>query len=400
VSRPSFVRVGAAVPHRPTISVCILMTGNSAMAADCVDALRRSVLPTDTEILVVANGTPSDQIEALDRFDDIVMIRSRANLGFAGGNNLAAAVARGNMLVFINDDSMVEPGCIDVLVRAARADPTIGAVGSRISSVDGVLQEAGALVWADGAAVHIGAGTAGDGDVHGPLRDVDYVSANGLLVLRSVWDIVGGFDERFFPAYYEDVDLCFAVRAAGYRVVYQSDARLRHLESQSTSDRFRLFLLERNRRILVEKRSVELAVHERRPLVEGGRLFDRSIDRAITRAQRAAIDGRGAQDAESERPGGPRRRFSVELTEEAQRDRELRSQEAEADVRTEYIAELERQVVPRQQRIRELEKYVASLLSVRMKKVIRQLVRRSGSRRADGDPSGTDPAVKPFEDRS
>ena len=91
------------------------------------------------------------------------------------------------------------------------------------------------MLWSDGWVAHVGAGLPADSTAYQYVRYVDYVSANGLLVDRQAWDAVGGLDERYFPAYYEDVDLCLALWDHGYRVAYEPRARLRHLESQSTS---------------------------------------------------------------------------------------------------------------------------------------------------------------------
>ena len=85
------------------------------------------------------------------------------------------------------------------------------------------------------------------------LRDADYVSANGFLIRRSAWDAVGGFDDRYHPAYFEDVDLCMSLRDHGYRVLYEPRSLVHHLESQSTSKRYREFLLARNRAQFFEK---------------------------------------------------------------------------------------------------------------------------------------------------
>jgi hypothetical protein len=94
------------------------------------------------------------------------------------------------------------------------------------------------------------------------------------------WTAVGGFDERYFPAYCEDVDLCLALRKKGFRVVYEPRARLRHLESQSTTSRYRLFLLTRNRRRLVDKWEMELAALGDRPETIDDSAIERSVHRA------------------------------------------------------------------------------------------------------------------------
>jgi len=215
------LRRGGLVPATPCLSVCILVLEHTALALNCLDSLRRpGALPPGTELVVVANGTPNDQLDALTAHDDVVLVVNDVNLGFAGGCNQAASVARAPLLIFLNDDSTVEVGCIEALVRASSTDPAIGAVGARIVSADGTLQEAGSVIWRDGLTTHVGEGLSPDSIAFQESRDVDYASANGLLVTRRAWDAVGGFDERFYPAYFEDVDLCLSLVERGFRVRY------------------------------------------------------------------------------------------------------------------------------------------------------------------------------------
>ncbi|MGH3578597.1 MAG: glycosyltransferase family 2 protein, partial [Mycobacterium sp.] len=136
------------------------------------------------------------------------------------------------------------------------------------------------VLWSDGWAEHVGLGLPGDTHRYSYVRDVDYISANGLMVTRSAWDAVGGFDERYFPAYYEDVDLCMALRQHGFRVVYEPRARLSHLESQSTTSRYHNFLMTRNRKRLVDKWRAELATLGDRPQHIDASAIERSIHRA------------------------------------------------------------------------------------------------------------------------
>lgn len=271
------------VPTDPLVSVCVLVLSDAGLAMDCLDSLAHASGRHAVETVVVANGTPVDARYPLEQREDIVLVRSGTNLGFAGGNNLAAEVARGPYVLFLNDDSTIEEGYIDHLLATLERDPSIGAVGGRILSTDGSLQEAGSVLWNDGSASHVGLGLPSGTAEFSYVRDVDFVSANGLLVRRAVWDAVGGFDERYFPAYYEDVDLCMAVRQQGYRVAYEPRATLFHLENQSTPRRYRRFLLVRNRLRFVDKWSAELAASDSRPR----RIDQASIDHAIHRARGA-----------------------------------------------------------------------------------------------------------------
>jgi GT2 family glycosyltransferase len=276
------------------VSVCVLVLTDPTLALDCLDSLAAASVDYAVETIVVANGTSEEALSVLQSRDDIVLVRSGTNLGFAGGNNLAADLARGRFLLLINDDSTVEEGFVNRLVATAEADPTIGAVGGRILAADGSLQEAGSVLWRDGWATHVGLGLGPDTRAFDYVRDTDYVSANGMLVRRTAWDAVGGLDERYFPAYYEDVDLCLALHRREFRVVYEPRARLRHLESQSTPRRYRDFLLVRNRRLLVEKWTTDLEHLDDRPSVIDEVAIERSIHRARGQPPRLLVVAEGA----------------------------------------------------------------------------------------------------------
>src|SRR5690606_3762654 len=111
--------------------------------------------------------------------------------------------------------------------------PGAGLVGSQLLYPDGRLQEAGGLVFDDGSAANYGRFEAPDDPRFASLRDTDYCSGAALAIARALFDRLGGFDGRYAPAYYEDTDLAFAVRAAGCRVLYQPASRVVHLEGAS-----------------------------------------------------------------------------------------------------------------------------------------------------------------------
>jgi len=341
---------GTQVPADPDLSVCILVLERAHLALDCLSALRRpGGCPPGTEVVVVANGTPQDQLMDLAALEDIVLVVNRENLGFAGGCNQAASLARAPHLLFLNDDSTVEEGSIEALVRAASNEPAIGAVGCRITSSNGTLEEAGSVVWRDGSCAHVGEGLPSTSNAYMEPRDVDYASANGLLVTRRAWDAVGGFDERFFPAYAEDVDLCLRLSAHGFRVRYEPKARLVHLGSQGTSRSYREFLLARNQQKLVEKWGRALDRFEPPP-----RSFSRperkaALVRAINRADPGA-DRVHPEDANC----SPRSESAVP-THEIERLRE------------DYFSFLEQRAVRQDRRITELETYIAGLWSVQLR---------------------------------
>jgi len=352
----TLLRRGAGVPDNPRISICILVLERAQLALNCLDALRRpGACPPGTEVVVVANGTPADQVVSLAARDDVVLVVNHANLGFGGGCNQAASVARASLLVFLNDDSTVEVGCIDALIRASSEDPTIGAVGARILSADGTLQEAGSVVWNDGSVTHVGEGLPSGSDALRTQRNVDYASANGLLVTRRAWDSVGGFDGRYFPAYFEDVDLCLALAAQGFRIRYEPQARIVHRGSQSTSIVYREFLLTKNQQKLVEKWGRELDRFDPPPPKDSGRAFDAAMLRAIKRAD-GTTPARFATPGAS--VGAPLPPVPPDPPGEA------------ADLHAEYLAYLERRVVENGRRITMLETYLSGLWGVRLRRWI------------------------------
>ena len=355
-SSDPFIRRGTRVPAAPRVSICILVLEHAAFARECLDSLRRpGASPPGTEVVVVANGTPPDQLGSLMAHDDVVLVVNDLNLGFGVGCNQAASVARAPLLIFLNDDSTVEDGCIDALVRAASADPEIGAVGPRILTVDGTLQEAGSVLWRDGSAAHVGEGLPSAPDIYQEPRDVDYASANGLLVTRRAWDIVGGFDERFSPAYFEDVDLCLTLAAHGFRTRYEPRARVTHRGSQSTSSVYRGFLLSRNQRRLIEKWGHALDRFELPPRKDSGPTFDAAVRRAVISAasRHPASDALAASRATHDHPHAPVSADPVRAAEE---------------LHAEYLSYLEQRVADGDRRVTSLETYLSGLWGVRIRR--------------------------------
>lgn len=248
-----------SVSPSPTVSVLVLCQDNLEMLSGCLVSIARTIDPDATpyEILVLFQQTSRESALAfLQNFRGARDLHAPLNLGFGSGNNFAAHRATGKYLLFLNDDSITQGDWLGHLVCAVERDAQIGGVGSRLLFPDGVLQEAGAIVWSDGSAFPVGRGEPPGSLAYSYARDVDYASANGLLVRRDVFDAAGGFDERFFPGYYEDVDLCMTIRhKLGLRIVYEPRSRIVHRES-ATSGRdpdFRSFLFRRHQSFFCDK---------------------------------------------------------------------------------------------------------------------------------------------------
>jgi GT2 family glycosyltransferase len=194
-------------------------------------ALLREVDLEANEIIVVNNASRDETAQLLAHLGSLIkVINNEENRGFVDACNQGAQAARGRYLIFLNNDTQVLPDWWQSLVETVARDERVGAVGSLFLYPDGLIQEAGAIVWRDGAAFHYGWGWRADDRRCNFAREVDYCSGASLLIRKELFDQLGGFDRRFAPAYYEDIDLCMGVRARGYKVIFQPASRLIHYE--------------------------------------------------------------------------------------------------------------------------------------------------------------------------
>lgn len=212
-------------------SIIIPVFNKAEFTWQCLNSIVKEIDFARAEIIVVDNASTDNTEEVLARFADYVrVIANERNAGFVDACNQGAAAARGKYLLFLNNDTTVLPGWLDSLVETIESDSSAGAVGSMFLYPDGSIQEAGAIVWNNGEADHYGWGASPDDRRFNFAREVDYCSAASLLIRTEIFNQLGGFDRRFAPAYYEDIDLCFGVRSLGYKVIYQPMSRLVHYE--------------------------------------------------------------------------------------------------------------------------------------------------------------------------
>ncbi|MBR0667183.1 glycosyltransferase [Roseomonas hellenica] len=217
-----------------SVSIIIPVHNHIEHTLRCLDAVHRHSAELEYEIIVVDDGSTDATAETLTAREDIVYIRNAANIGFVGACNAGAAAARHTYLCFLNNDTIVQPAWLSALVNTFEMHPNVGLAGSKLMFSCDRLQEAGAIVWDDFSAWNWGR----DGDPGAPkfcyARHADYCSGASLMVPRALMTVLRGFDAMFAPAYGEDADLAFKVRALGLAVIYQPLSEVIHLEGVSS----------------------------------------------------------------------------------------------------------------------------------------------------------------------
>jgi len=134
----------------------------------------------------------------------------------------------------LNNDTEVTPGWLDELVAAIENFEGVGMVGAKLLYPDGHLQEAGGIVWSNGDPWNYGRNANARDPRYNYARQVDYLSGACVMLRKSLWDKIGGFDMHFAPAYFEDTDLAFRVRDQGLKTVYVPHCKVIHFEGVSS----------------------------------------------------------------------------------------------------------------------------------------------------------------------
>lgn len=220
------------------VSVLVLNWNKPDLTIKAVQSLIRNTVQ-EIEIIVIDNGSDRRKKEKLRHFcesEAISFLDIGINRFFGEGNNIGAESASGEYLVFLNNDVEVHSDWLTPMLETICNDATVGAVGPKFLYPNGFLQEAGAFIDENGRSVQIGKGQDPGDPRFNHRRDVHYVSAACLLIRKSDFMSVAGFNFIYEPAYYEDTELCFSLRSLGKRIVYEPKSVVTHIESATTAD--------------------------------------------------------------------------------------------------------------------------------------------------------------------
>lgn len=223
---------------RPRCSVIIPVYNRASLTQQCLNmVLSQSELPGQVEIIVVDDGSTDWTPALLHSYGDrLRTVIQPSNRGFASSCNAGAAVAQGDELLFLNNDTLPVKGWLTALLRYLDEHPAAAIVGSKLLFPNGTIQHAGVTICQDRYPRHIYAGLPADHPAVCHSRRFQIVTGACLLVRRPVFEAVAGFDQAFVNGY-EDVDLCLRIGEQGHEVHYCCESVLYHLESVSRSGR-------------------------------------------------------------------------------------------------------------------------------------------------------------------
>jgi GT2 family glycosyltransferase len=220
-----------------TASIVVPVHDHAGLTRQCIDAVLAAGARADFELIVVDDASTDSTPDLLAGYGDSVRTVTREeNGGFAVACNDGAAVAKGELLVFINNDTVPSPGWLDELIDYSREHPEAAVVGAKLLYPDGSIQHAGVVICQDGRPRHIYAGFPGDHPVVNVSRRFQAVTAACALVKREAFVQAAGFDTGFLNAL-EDTDLCLRLGELGHEVHYCHTSVVAHLETVSRQRR-------------------------------------------------------------------------------------------------------------------------------------------------------------------
>lgn len=217
----------------PAVSIIIPVYNEFDYTYSCLKSILKNTSDMAYEILI-ADDCSTDVTKDIEKIaKNVRLITTKENVRFLLNCNHAAKYAKGKYILFLNNDTQVQANWLEPLTSLIERDEKIGMVGSKLVYPDGYLQEAGGIVWNDASAWNYGNRKSPEDPEYNYVKEADYISGAAVMIKKALWEAIGGFDERFAPAYYEDTDLAFEVRRRGYKVLYQPLSVVVHFEGVS-----------------------------------------------------------------------------------------------------------------------------------------------------------------------
>lgn len=220
----------------PMVSIIILNWNQLTFLKECINSLIKNTEYPNFEIIIVDNGSEErgtkDYLQSLP----FQVILNSHNLGYARGNNLAAKYAKGEYLVFLNNDTLAQKNWLKPLIDIMNERQDCGVAGSKLLYPDGHIQHIGVAFDWRGNRRHIYKNYPADIPPAQEVRECEAVTGACFIIRKKIFEDVGGFDDRFKNGS-EDIDLCLKVRAKGYRIFFCPYSVMIHFEKTSLKTR-------------------------------------------------------------------------------------------------------------------------------------------------------------------
>ncbi|CAD5929182.1 O-antigen biosynthesis protein RfbC [Planktothrix tepida] len=260
IALDSFLNTGSQLNfprvENPEISIIIILYNRAELTLSCLTSLIRNSFQSFELILVDNNSTDTTR-QLLKQINGAKIILNEQNLHYLLACNQASKIAQGNYLLFLNNDTQILGDSISSAFNTIKSSKDIGAVGGKLILPDGTLQEAGSIIWQDGTCLGYGRGDSPNAPQYLFQRSVDYCSAAFLLTPRDLFLQLGGFDEDYQPAYYEETDYCIRLQKIGKKIIYDPNVNILHYEfassSHTGSSDHAIALMEKNQQLLKQK---------------------------------------------------------------------------------------------------------------------------------------------------
>jgi GT2 family glycosyltransferase len=243
------------IEEMPLVSIITVNYNGVKVTSELLDSLAKITFPS-YEVIVVDNASAESPDILKEKYPWIILVKSPVNTGFAGGNNLGFKAARGKYFFLLNNDTEVDPGFLQPLVKKFSEDPKAGAVSSKV-----IFYNTGDIIqYAGGGAIHPFTGRGGfigtmekDNSQY-PSSITSHAHGAAMMVKREVVENIGMMAELYF-LYYEELDFCERIKNAGYDIWYISESKVYHKESMTVGkeNSMKVYYLTRNRILFLRR---------------------------------------------------------------------------------------------------------------------------------------------------
>jgi GT2 family glycosyltransferase len=225
-----------------SVSVILVNYNGADVLSDCLDSLEKFIPRVNCEIILVDNNSQDNSVNIInDKFPNIKLIKLPRNAGFGAGNNAGAKIAKGEFLLLLNTDTILTNNILPHLIKLMSANSDVGVIGTKLLFPDGSFQisfspEIGIKGEFKAKKIHKNAQSKNNLDLieqdFQDIKEVDIVVGAAFFIRADLFNLLGGFDEKFFM-YFEESDLCKRVRNKGYKIIYTPHVSLIHTRGHS-----------------------------------------------------------------------------------------------------------------------------------------------------------------------